>query len=365
VAIIVALRIVYDALGHGASGGGFVIDPGREPAAFVRAVLERAPTLLAAQWSPLAADVVNIFSDDARKRLLYWTCAFVLLVGAVLIPLLRRDRVARFWAVGMLLCVVPICATVPMNRNLLFVAIGAFGLAACFISGVVSAAAWMPTGRLRRAFLWIVCMVLVGIHVPGALAARALSPRMLAIGRQRFNDSVDIGEAPDLSRKTLVIVNAPHPFMCIVMPYLREHQGQSLPKVCRLLAPGFRPLVLTRMDERTLVIRSDGGSFFSIDRTRRDKRPHLSYFYQLFNHLFRGPDEAFESGERVDLSDMTVEVGAVAADGLANEVRFEFAVPLDDPSLHWLYRQHHGDRRGYRRFEIPPIGQGVTIDGPF
>ena len=45
---------------------------------------------------------------------------FVVAAAVSLAPLLRRDPIARFLALGMLLAVVPISATIPNDRNLFF-----------------------------------------------------------------------------------------------------------------------------------------------------------------------------------------------------------------------------------------------------
>lgn len=67
-------------------------------------------------------------------------------------------KTARFWFVGMLLSVLPICATLPMNRNLLFVSIGAFALMAEFMGGFVSQATWLPKSKIWRSGAWVISL---------------------------------------------------------------------------------------------------------------------------------------------------------------------------------------------------------------
>ncbi len=47
--------------------------------------------------------------------------------------LLRRERLARVWFLGMALSVIPLCAAFPMDRLLVFSGIGAFGLMALLL----------------------------------------------------------------------------------------------------------------------------------------------------------------------------------------------------------------------------------------
>ena len=68
IVVILGWRIVYNAGGHGASGGGFVLDPGREPVAYLLALFKRAPFLLAGQWGPLPADAYWMLSEQALAK---------------------------------------------------------------------------------------------------------------------------------------------------------------------------------------------------------------------------------------------------------------------------------------------------------
>ncbi|MHC4677532.1 MAG: hypothetical protein ACYTEK_02445, partial [Planctomycetota bacterium] len=176
--VIAAWRLAYNALGYGAGGSGFIIDPGREPLRYARAVIERAPALLSAQWGPTAAEMTHFFSHYAAGWYAFGGGTFLIVLLFVLVPLLRKNRTALFWFVGMLLCVLPICATVPMNRNLLFVAIGAFALTAQFIGGMFGKENWVPKSRFWRVPAWILCLTLVFTHICVAPVARTQAPKM-------------------------------------------------------------------------------------------------------------------------------------------------------------------------------------------
>jgi len=49
---------------------------------------------------------------------------FLVLIFA---PLVRLDRLARFWVAGMLMSLLPICAARQEDRNMFFVGLGAMG----------------------------------------------------------------------------------------------------------------------------------------------------------------------------------------------------------------------------------------------
>lgn len=365
VVVIAGWRIVYNALGHGASGGGFVIDPGREPLAYALAVLERAPLLLMGQWTPLPADTYWVMSERAMGQYLVPVYAFLALVFVGVLGLLRHDRVSRFWFTGMLLCVLPICATVPMNRNLLFAAIGAFGLLARFFAGMFAGDSWVPGRLMYRVPLWMICMALLFIHVPVALGGRLWSRRMFSRFAEVIYSTVEFGEAPDLGDKTVVVVNAPNPFLFTAMPLVRSYEGKPVPALARVLAPGWRPLEVTRTGEHTLVIRSMEGGLLSVDEWSEDPRPNFLYPYRTFNRLFRGHNEPLQVGQRVEAAGMTIQVVSLAPDGTPQTVQFDFSIPPEDPSLRWLQWDWRPRGLGsYREFKVPAVGESVALPGP-
>jgi hypothetical protein len=77
--LIVVWRLVYNWMGYGAFGSGFVVDPVREPLRYAGAVMERLPVLLFGQWTLLPAEMWDIFSDYAKTRNLLMAAAFLLL----------------------------------------------------------------------------------------------------------------------------------------------------------------------------------------------------------------------------------------------------------------------------------------------
>ena len=364
--VIVVWRLIYNALDYGARGSGFIIDPGSEPLRYAWAVVKRAPVLLSGQWGWQPAEMFSLFSDYARRWNLLVAVAFLLLLLIVFLPLLRKNRVALFWFTGMMLCILPICATSPMNRNLLFAAIGAFGLTAQFIGGLFIKESWVPRSQLWRVPAWILCLTLILIHLLLAMAGRITAPRTWSFAFDTFYSTVDVGSQPDIENKTVVVVNAPHPFLFLGLPVLRAHENKPFPQRTRILAPGFVPLEITRTGEKTLLVKAQAGNILSTETSREDFRPNFVYIYDESNSLFRPEDLPFRAGERVELSRMSVEVIDVDRAGQPVEVQFRFAVSLDDPSLSWL--QWDWKRSGfgsYSRFKVPAVGEKAYIPGPF
>ena len=111
------------------------------------------------------SETFSFMRESYRPYLVAAAYVFLLVVLVALWPMLRRDRLSRFWLVAMLASVVPICATIPMNRNLLFVAVAAFALVAQFIGVWSSKESWLPSGRAWRALARICFIIFVLAHI--------------------------------------------------------------------------------------------------------------------------------------------------------------------------------------------------------
>jgi hypothetical protein len=364
--VIVIWRLIYNTLDYGARGSGFIIDPGSEPLRYAWAVVKRAPVLLSGQWGWQPAEMFNFFSDYAKRWNLVTAGVFLLLILIIFLPLLRKNRVALFWFTGMMFCILPICATSPMNRNLLFAAIGAFGLTAQFISGLFLKESWVPKSRMWRVPAWILCLTLILIHIVIAGATRIIVPKKISSVFNTFYTTVDIGSQPDIENKTVVVVNAPHPFLFLGLPVMRAYENKALPERTRILVPGFVPLEVTRTGEKALLLKAQTGNVLSPETSREDFKLNFVYFYDEFNSLFRPEDLPFRAGEQVELTGMSVEVIDIDSAGQPRQVLFRFAVSLDDPSLSWLqWDWKNGGFGSYSPFKVPAVGEKTYIQGPF
>src|SRR5262249_21162696 len=128
--ITLAWRAAYNHGGYGGRGSGLYIDPAREPLHFLAALAERGPILVLGQFFHPPSELYVLLPTIWARIHFGFACAFVAALGIALVPLLRRDRIARFWALGMLISLVPAASTYPHNRQLLFPSIGAMGLIA-------------------------------------------------------------------------------------------------------------------------------------------------------------------------------------------------------------------------------------------
>lgn len=340
--VIVIWRIMWSHLGYGVAHIGPYVDPLREPLRYAMSLLTNAPILIMGQLAAPPADLSLILQSGMLRWFGAAAWVFVVLVAAAWLPLLRRDRVARFWALGMVLALIPLCTTFPADRMLLFIGLGAMGLMAQFLQRIVAAPMEWPRQRLWRTVVLVLAGVFVIRHAvisPLNLPIRAASP----MGPQYVLDRLYLKQppGPQIEKQDLVVINAPTIFVVMTSPLVWASENAPMPKHMRVLSSSlFQPVDVRRMDEKTLVV-----------------RPSPGFLAWLDDRLCRGEDRPMTVGQKVNLTGMSVEVTALTWDGRPAEAIFRFDVPLEDQSLKWLQWKDGG----FLPFTPPPVGQSVTV----
>ncbi|MHB8898625.1 MAG: hypothetical protein ACYC6Y_07750 [Thermoguttaceae bacterium] len=338
--VLVAWRIVRDGLGYGVAHLGVYIDPITDPSRYALALVERFPVFVLGQWgapSDLAVVVHRLLGSP-----LWWIAvAYAAVLGLIFWPVLRRDPVARFFATGMLLAMVPVCATFPTDRLLMFAGLGAFGLLVRFWHAVFAPGGARPPGWAWRVLAVPLALLLGIIHLvlaPLMLTFRATAPT----GPKWFTERlyIRIPFDPSIRQQDLVVVNPPSVMHANYSLFLWEHDRLPSPRGVRALAPGFRRVTVRRLDDRTLEL-----------------EPREGFFRFFLDQLFRNEKNMLKLGEEVRLARMTARVVSLTADGRPARVAFRFDVPLEDPSLRWLHF-HEGQ---FEPWQPPAVGQESVL----
>jgi hypothetical protein len=350
----------YTLLGHGASGSGLYADPVGEPLRFVQLVVERAPLLIWGQWTFPGADVVTVLSERGARALWLGAVALLVVLVLLLVPLLRRDRTARFWTLGAVLALVPACGMIPSNRLLIFAGLGGMGLLAQVLVWLRAPEAW---GRLRHRFVFVVLVVVHLVFAPlGVLAGYRQLDSLGQLGH-RMADTLPADEA--VQRQRLVIVNAPSALSSFYSFVMQAFEGRRLPDRVLLMASTVQEVEVRRIDGQTLAVCPRGGLLLPpghpVEGSEAEQPVFdVRYGLQSLDLLFRAPAQRFVRGERIELTGVTIEIAELGAHGRPTEIWFRFIEPLESPSLRWVTWTDDG----YRPFVLPAIGQSVTIPAP-
>jgi hypothetical protein len=307
----------------------------------------------------LPPDLFSFIQDDVRWPYTIGLAIVCIIMLVIMGPLLKNRRSAQFWCVGMILSIVPVCAAAPMARNLLFAGVGGFALLAQFIAGFLQKEDWVRKSTVWHCLSAGLCWILLLIHVPWALAWKMAAPAMTNGVVNEMKASLDIGTLTNIQDRTLVIVNAPNPASFIYVPYERALNHKTQPRAIRLLAPGFGPLSIKRIDDKTMDIQSPDASLLTCPATIRLEMVHL---YRYLSD-FRAPDEHYSAGDQISLPGLRIHIEAVDAQGNPTQVQCRFDVSLEHASLEWL----HWDwkKECYQSFDIPAVGQNAQLRGPY
>ncbi len=325
-ALALAWLSAYGMLGYGTTGGGMYLNPLSEPTLYLGALVERLPILLAAQVGVSLSDIWLLLPPAAQVVGYALALVWLAVLAFVLAPLWRRLPACRFWTLGTLLSLPPVCATFPMDRLLVFAGVGAMAAIALVLAEWLQGDAVVPPLRARRVVTTTVVSLLALLHLvvaPLLLPVRVLSVGLVAGMGERLAGSIPAD--PSVPGKTLVILSSAAELT--TFPMWMEHQvrGGPLPRRMRLLATCLAPLRVSRLDATTLRV-----------------RPEHGFLDNGLLRMVRGPSRPFHPGDEVVLSDMRVRVREVTADGRPAEADFTFAVPLEDDSLLWRRVQAGG-----------------------
>ncbi len=337
-AVVAAMwAAVYKVRGYGTSGSGFYVDPAGEPGTFFVAVFKRLPILLLAQLGLPPADLWPQTADTKVLPLLAATAA-VAGLALVFARVLRKDRTCQFFATGMLFSLVPVCATWPNDRLLLFSGFGTFGLIATFLSRAYSVETPGPRRSAR-----FVAGAMIAVHV--VVAPLLLPIRARAVGMM-LHEYVESGARtlPASVGTTLVVVNAPDPLVSSLAGALRYHEqsarGPIAAHLRQLSVVVEGEAVAERVDDHTLSLAAASG-----------------FFHDPFSQVFRSATIPFHAGDVVLVAGMRAEIMDVDAGGVPLRMQFRFESSLDDPGMVWVT----WIGQGFARFTPPARGEKVTV----
>jgi hypothetical protein len=340
--VVTGWMIIYKIAGFGTSGCGVYTDPIQQPLLFMISVGKRLPVLFGGQWLPLPMEIFAMLPPFAATIMWIGLVMFIVIVSIVLFPILRRDNRARFWALGSMLAMIPMCASLPDDRLSIFVGLGAIGLLAQFLTSVYQKADWLPTRlswKIPAKALFYMFLLTHFVISPILLPIKTMS--FAHYLNPRFNQpAVSIPIDSNFTQQTMVFINPPGILFAKFIPYIRLAKGLSLPAFTWILADGSTPMTITRKDKWTLEIQLEGG-FISTELEK----------------FFRSSSLSMKVGQQVELSGMSVTVVSLTEDHRPDRVSFHFDVPLEDSSLKFLQWQAHA----IIPFTLPAIGETVFL----
>ncbi len=353
----------YRGLGYGVRETGMYVDPLSSPGFFASGLLERGPLLVLGQWGLPPAALNAYLSPPLRQWHGSIAVMFVLLLAVWLAPLVVRDRVAAFFATGMVLSLVLASAGSPAHdRRLLFAGVGAMGLIGRMLSGWYLGDPHLPQFRPWRRLVAASITPLLIVHLGLALGHRGLIASSMFEANRVGEETALVSSVPKLAGQTLVVINSPSPFTILFSPYLRAEAGLEVPRRVRVLAPAYSALELRRTSDRTLVLEAKADSLRTLQMVPRTPPVHPVYYLWQSNRVFRSRAGGTGRWESIAVEGMRISVLDVGRDGFPRRVSFSFDRSLDDPDLVWVVWDWQ--RWGYAEVEPPQAGRTWHFRGP-
>lgn len=339
--VLVVWRLVYGALDYGARHSGLYFDPLGEPANFARAALERIPILLSSDVFGPWSDVYTTLFPFSRLMHALWLVSLCCLgwLAWALVPLLRRDALARFGVAGAALSVVPASAPFLSDRLLTWVGLGTSIVVARAIQFHVERPDVLLGSPARRLFVppliaWLAIsnLVLDPLMLPSRSRGNLTIRGVLERAERSVPDDASIRDA------WLVLVNPPAVPLAAYVPIQRAATGAMRAPRQTWLATSATELVVDRIDARTLALRPRGG-----------------YLLDPGSLLLRDPRRRVD--DVVALDGVKFRTTERTPDGRPLRVLARFDRALDDASLRWLQWRD----AGFQAFTPPAPGTRVVL----
>lgn len=354
--VIAVWRVIYVLAGYGLSHvGDFYVDPLNEPLHYFALGIPRTFVVLGGQFSSLPPEFLLAVKPALQPAAMAGYGAIAVAVVLVFLPWLRRSKMAAYWFLVMVLAAMAESCLVPVSKNLGFVAVGAYGFLASAIADWCSQSPQVqpPCAGWRAA--GIACILLLLVHIPGAIAGRIITAKVVAVLFDQASRSPH--RWPDTEHARVIFVSDLWPAALIYSPSIRAYHQMPLPRTIRALVPASTSLDLQRPDARTLVIQSQGPNLFASDEVGP---VGLTYALSAVNQILAAPQ--CRPGDRYAVDGLTVEVLESDAAGLPSRVAFHFDTPLDSPEFRWLY--FNWKTMSQEPLSLPAIGQRLRIPGP-
>lgn len=342
VPIGLAWRWIYKAGGFGTFASDAYLDPAQAPLTFVSALSRNLPALLGSQLGPGLPLADAMFWAPLDQTLPVQALAWLTLVvmGVLLLPTLLTSPVSRFWALSLVLGAVPLSASALGDRLLLPIGIAGSALVAQAIAHWVDLAREAQVG-LRHVMprIALVMLVLPAVVVsPLLLPMRASLMGMLGTTLEHAQRAMP--HTPDVTDKTLVIVNAPVDVAVSYIQIARAREGVPRPAHLRWLVTASSEFSVQRTSERVLRVHKDKGLLYTA--------PERHY---------RAASLGFTRGDGVRVREMSARIVALTRDGRPQTVDFTFDRPLEDRG----YLFYAWERTRFVRWSLPRVGESRTF----
>lgn len=338
--------LLYRAMGYGASGMGYYLNPGGDPIRLLSGLAVRIPPLLAAGLLNLPAFLWDLLPDYRWLQILFGIAAVPAV--AALAWRWRRElepsvaRELRWLIPGSLAALIPAAFAPPSERQMLVPILGlAVVLAFLLCTGWRR---WRSRDRQRSQRLpaGLLVLLLAVAHFGGPIAVRVFGFTVVPSWTSFYAEMAD--QLPFDSargdRQQMIAVNTPGDLTYFAQYVDLVRDGPRFAGRWHVLSAAPHDLRLERTAGRTLELEVVGGQLLGTDEER----------------AFLPPGRRWVAGEVIETALFRVEV--LAADDLGpTRIAFHFRRDLEDPDLTFVI--WHEDR--FEEISPPAMGESLAV----
>ncbi len=352
----VAWFIYYRLNGFGASGSGFYIDPGREPFRFFLSCLERAPILLLGQWFVPPANLSLLLSQSGHLGVVVFGWLSTCFLGWLLYPLLKSSPQARFWALGSVLSIPPVCSVIPADRLLFFVGIGGHALLALWLVSVFGTSEGRDPNRFKRVAMKGFASLLIVLHLVLAPVGLWFSSMIaLPAGEKPIRETArSLAKEGDMEGRSVLILNTPSPILSSYLGPRLFVEGYGIPENIWSLSPGIYPLSIERPDTQSLILGVPGSFLLPPGAgLPGGQLIDVRYLHQNFATLYRNLEDKIAIGESISMGEWSIEVTEIGEGNQPREITLRFNRPIEEMGMDW----YRWEENRVIPYALPEVGE--------
>ncbi len=364
---LIIWNLIYRLLGFGIAGTSLYTDPLKDPVSFSVQFFIRTPILFIEQWFNTNSLVppklwgffgpalFNLSSPSVRTVFVVTSYFAMAIVLFFLWKIVRKNKVGRFWILGMMLSLGLASLTNILNgRLLLFAGIGMFGLLAMLTENTLNQ---LKKKKLKffPTFFLLVLLTIHGIISPLQLFWYSGGPNQW---QQNINRFVEINNNGNLSKKIIVFVNVPSSQYLGLFYFIRRYQKKPLPKKIFMLTHGYYDITLKRIDEKTVQTKSSN----KFPERARNTLFNIAYLNHDIDKVFYKLPLDLKNND-FTRGGVLIRILKKDQDGFPTVVNFIFKQRLEDAENIWY--QWNWRKEKYEEFILPKVGETVEIKAPF
>jgi hypothetical protein len=162
------------------------------------------------------------------------------IVAILFIPLVVRDRVARFWGLGSMLSLLPIGAVGPENRLLGFVGLGSMALLAQLTQALFAGSFVAPVPRVWKGFARAATLLPLLLHLIAApLLGIARIAYQVNVSSKMERAMASVPSDRQIASQDLVLINPPdHIYLVTAILSVKQLEKLPTPRHMRALSNG-------------------------------------------------------------------------------------------------------------------------------